>query len=44
MQYKERLRLPLNLDMNIENKVLILYAISSSPLPPPLGYGLFQRH
>jgi hypothetical protein len=44
MQYKERLRLPLNLDMTIENKVLILYVISFSPLPPPLGYGLFQGH
>ena len=34
MQYKERIRLPLNLDMTIENKVLILYVISFSPLPP----------
>ncbi len=34
----------MNMDMTIENKVLILYVISFSPLPPPIGHGLFQGH
>ena len=42
MQYKERIRLPLNLDMTIENKVLILYVISFSPLPPLLVMVFFR--